>query len=172
MRGGQVQELVSLVDLTPTLLDAAGISIPDVMQGSSILPIINKQETSWAEEVFVQISETNNARAIRTERWKYGVMAPEPSGNDQMGSDVYEEACLYDLHADPYELHNIIGITAFDAVAADMRQRLISRMEQAGEPAPTIVHAAAKRSGQRRVNIADMRVDHSNGPVPRNQIKW
>ena len=37
---GQIRQLVSIVDLPPTLLDAAGLSIPDVMQGRSILPLL------------------------------------------------------------------------------------------------------------------------------------
>src|SRR5690606_35894749 len=37
--GGQIRQLVSLVDLPPTLLDAAGIPVPDSMMGRSILPL-------------------------------------------------------------------------------------------------------------------------------------
>ena len=39
-RGGQLQELVSLIDLPPTLLDAAGLEIPDQMQGRSLMPLL------------------------------------------------------------------------------------------------------------------------------------
>ena len=38
--GGQLQELVSLVDLPPTLLEAAGLEVPAEMQGRSIMPLV------------------------------------------------------------------------------------------------------------------------------------
>ena len=56
--GGQLQQLVSLVDLPPTLLDAAGIPVPEEMQGRSILPLTRGETDGWPEEVFVQISES------------------------------------------------------------------------------------------------------------------
>ena len=73
--GGQIDALVSLVDLPPTLLDAAGLPIPGGMQGRSILGLLQGDPEPWPEEVFVQISESQVAHAIRTRRWKYCVSA-------------------------------------------------------------------------------------------------
>ena len=64
--GGRIAELVSLLDLPPTLLDAAGIPVPEGMQGKSLLPLVQKRTVSWPEEVFVQISESQVGRAVRT----------------------------------------------------------------------------------------------------------
>ncbi len=99
--GGQLSELVSLIDLPPTLLDAAGLPIPDAMEGRSILPLVRRQAAAWPEEVFVQISESQVARAIRTARWKYCVNAPDGVGWRDAGSDHYVEEALYDLHDHP-----------------------------------------------------------------------
>jgi hypothetical protein len=41
----RVKDLVSLTDLAPTFLEAAGIAIPDSMTGRSLLPILKSQET-------------------------------------------------------------------------------------------------------------------------------
>jgi len=41
--GLQSQALVELVDLAPTLLDAAGLDVPGAMMGQSLLPILNGQ---------------------------------------------------------------------------------------------------------------------------------
>ena len=57
--GGQIPELVSLIDLPPTLLDAAGLKVPAEMQGRSILPLVRKQPVDWPGEMFVQISESH-----------------------------------------------------------------------------------------------------------------
>ena len=136
--GGRVNNLVSLIDLPPTLLDAAGIPIPDEMQGHSILPLLNRKKTDWLGEVFIQISESQVGRAVRTHRWKYGVTAPEMDGWNDSSSDHYVESYLYDLLSDPYELSNLIELSSHSEVARVMRERLIRRMVAAGERAPTI----------------------------------
>lgn len=158
--GGQVRELVSLIDLPPTLLDAAGIPVPDHMQGRSVLPLVSKRQPDWPEEVFVQVSESQVARAIRTERYKYGVVAADKDAWHDAGSDVYEEAALYDLHADPYELDNLIEAERYGEVIEDLRARLIARMTEAGEPAPTIV---PHRRESNRVRVPDVAMLRKQG---------
>lgn len=153
--GGQIRELVSLVDLPPTLLDAAGIPIPQTMVGRSILPLIRKEATDWPEEVFIQISESQVGRAVRTRRWKYCVNAPDKNGNRDPGSDRYEDQYLYDLQADPHELTNLIGLESHAEVVAVLRQRLIRHMEAIGEAAPIIDAAPSRPAGQRRVTAAE-----------------
>ena len=55
--GGRVQHLVSLVDLAPTLLDAAELSVPEHMQGHSLMPVLRREPVAWSDDVLVQISE-------------------------------------------------------------------------------------------------------------------
>ncbi|MFX3635875.1 MAG: sulfatase-like hydrolase/transferase [Candidatus Pristimantibacillus sp.] len=153
--GRQVQELVSLIDLPPTLLDAAGIAVPDSMQGRSILPLLKGQDNSWPEEVFIQISETEVGRAVRTKRWKYGVVAKDKNPYTDSCSEVYTEAYLYDLQSDCYEMTNLIGMESHAAVAEIMRTRLIRRMVEAGEQAATILPAESRSGGQRRVSLEE-----------------
>ncbi|NLV90817.1 MAG: sulfatase-like hydrolase/transferase [Firmicutes bacterium] len=155
--GGQVQELVSLVDVPATLLDAAGIPIPEHMHGRSLLPLAKKEADPWPEEIYVQISESQVGRAVRTHRWKYGVVAPDKNGWDDPASLVYEEAYLYDLQADPYELTNLIGLESHQEVAEVMRQRLLCRMTAAGEEVAEILTAPLRTSGQRRVTPDEAR---------------
>ena len=155
--GGQIQELVSLVDLPPTLLDAAGLPIPETMQGHSILPLTKGETAVWPEEAFVQISESQVGRAVRTQRWKYGVDAPDKRGAADAASEHYTEEYLYDLQADAYELTNLIGRESHQEVAAVMRERLIRRMVEAGESAPTVESAPTHPSGQRRVSPEEAR---------------
>lgn len=158
--GGRLRQLVSLIDLPPTLLDAAGLPIPDTMQGHSILPLLRGQQQGWPEEVFIQISEAQIGRAIRTARWKYSVSVPGVGGGSAPGSERYVEEFLYDLEADPHELTNLIDQAAYGAVKADLRTRLIARMVAAGEDEPTIVSATEQPSGQRNPEIAAIRATH------------
>lgn len=158
--GGQRPELISLIDLPPTLLDAAGLEVPEVMQGHSLMPRLRGEKTPWPEEVFVQISESHTGRAIRTNRWKYSVRAPgkEDEHWKDVGptSDTYVEEFLYDLEADPHELTNLIESEAFRPVREKLRARLLTRMEEVGEPVPEIAVAEERRSGQRYPLEAEM----------------
>lgn len=139
--GGRIEELVSLIDVPPTLLDAAGLAVPEEMQGRSLLPLIRHEEEAWPEEVFVQISESQVGRAIRTRRWKYSVVAPDKDGWNDACADYYEEQFLYDLEADPYELNNLVGKKSHEEVARQLQERLKIRMQLAGEAVPVIASA-------------------------------
>jgi arylsulfatase A-like enzyme len=143
-RGAGVRDdLASLVDLAPTLLDAAALPVPERMHGRSLL----HPPDAEPQEVFVQISESQVGRAIRTRRWKYAVTAPQADGWDDASAAEYVEDLLYDLDIDPHELDNLIGRPEFAAVTEELRERLLARMRQAGEAVPVIrtaVEAAAR----------------------------
>ena len=146
--GGQIRNLVSLIDLPPTLLDAAGISVPEAMQGRSLMPLVRRETTDWREDVFIQISEAEVGRALRTKRWKYGVRAPHKDPWHDPGSERYEESYLYDLAADPYELENLIHSQAHATLCDKLKQRLLARMAGAGEAPAKITAAERHKIGQ------------------------
>lgn len=154
MRGGDRRELVSLIDLPPTLLDAAGIALPPEMQGRSLLPRLRpgSSAAAWRDEVFVQISEHQTGRALRTRRWKYCVTVQGPEAADaceHASWPRYTEDALYDLEHDPCELINLAGLAAHERTAARLRARLQARMLEAGEPPPRI-DPAVRRARPRR----------------------
>lgn len=152
--GGRVEQLVSTVDIAPTLLDACGITIPENMQGRSILSLLRgdiRESNEWPAEVFIQISESQVGRAVRTKRWKYGVDASDKDGWTDSRSEHYVEQFLYDLQSDPYELTNLMGMESHREVASVMRQRLLKCMKQVGEKPPSIEPAIARESHERVV---------------------
>ncbi|MEJ2009733.1 MAG: sulfatase-like hydrolase/transferase [Acidobacteriota bacterium] len=148
----KVSELVSMVDVMPTLLEAMGIAIPDSVHGQSFMPLINRTEgrENWKNEAFVQISESMLARALRTGQWTYCIADPSASGGRDPSSMHYQEYQMYNLAADPHQLLNLAGrrdnpkLVHYDGdrplpeVAAHLRERLIARMVEAGEAAPQI----------------------------------
>lgn len=146
--GGRVDHLISLIDLPPTLLDAAGLPVPDEMDGKSLLPLLQDRQAPWQDDVFIQISESGVGRALRTRRWKYSVSAHDADGWRDAGAKEYEEKYLYDLEADPHELHNLVGFRSHQEVARVLRQRLCQRMQEAGEAEPRIIPAPTVESGQ------------------------
>ena len=125
-QGGRIKELISILDLNATILDLAGVSIPDYHDGKSIIPLLSLNKENWTKEIFVQISESQVARAIRTKRWKLCIEDPEADPWNDSSSKNYQEANFYDLESDPYELSNLIGINEFQPVIEDLKSKLIN----------------------------------------------
>lgn len=150
MGGGHVQALFSTPDIAPTLIDAAGLDVPDTMTGQSALPVIRDARNQWRDDVFFQISESEAGRAIRTHRWKYGVTADYD--HDSPDAPSYREAYLYDLDADPYEMVNLIGMKPFATVIDDLRARLLGWIARIEGKTPEIVAAPDQWPRQMRLN--------------------
>lgn len=144
--GVQVRQLTSLLDLTPTLLDAAGLPVPKEMSGRSVLPLLHGKTDGWQDEVFVQISESQVGRALRSSRWKYAVAALDEHVGRVPAADRYVETHLYDLHADPYELSNLVGLESFREVADRLRDRLLRHVQRVERAQPTILAAASQET--------------------------
>ncbi len=141
--GGKiVKDLVSLIDVPPTLLACAGIKKPDVMDGNSLQRLIEGDNAEWPEEISVQISESQVGRAIRTSKWKYAVVAPGKDGRYYFCSDVYEEKFLYNLENDPHEQNNLINEPDYEGTRQNLRGILKRRMKAAGEEEPKILVAS------------------------------
>lgn len=139
--GGEVVETpTSLVDLPPTLLDAADIPVPDTMEGESLLRGSDLEPAT--DDVFIQISESEVGRALRTDRFKYAVYAPDADPATDPAADAYDERYLYDLAADPYEQVNLVGRADHRDVAVRLRERLLDRIATIEGERPAIEPAS------------------------------
>ncbi len=137
--GGAVAEsgikdcLVSLIDLPPTLLHLAGISVPESYSGN-VLPV-NGISAPERDSVFVQISESQVGRAVRTKKWKYSARAIG-SGWHKHSAVHYFDDFLYDLKNDPCEKNNLVNNKNYSEVISEMRTLLSREMVNAGEKKP------------------------------------
>ncbi|QRV17395.1 sulfatase-like hydrolase/transferase (plasmid) [Haloterrigena salifodinae] len=140
--GRNINRVTSTIDLPPTLLDAAGLDIPDEMHGESIMPVVSGDAPNYDSDAFIQISESQVGRAVRTDRWKYAVAAPSPTGwhggSAEKSSEVYIERYLYDLSRDPEEQVNLVGRPDYRNVADELRERLLSYIRTVEEEDPEI----------------------------------
>lgn len=123
--GGRVNELVSLVDIYPTVCDLAGASFErDRCDGESLRPLLDGSAGSWRESVAVEYNGLGNAcqtmRTIRNDRFKYGFT---------FGSS--EE--LYDLEADPHEMVNLASDSAYRKDKREARDQLLHWMHETGD---------------------------------------
>jgi arylsulfatase A-like enzyme len=118
-RGGVRAGFALNVDLAPTILDLAGVPVPDAIQGRSLLPLVANRAVAWRDAVFTEhrwdLDAIPRTEALRTERWKYIRYLDHPE---------YEE--LYDLQRDPREECNLADDEHRDehrAVLRELRQR-------------------------------------------------
>lgn len=139
--GKTVSELVSLIDIPPTILAAGGVDTPQSMHGHPLQAVAAGSAQEWPDDIFLQISESQVGRAVRTSRWKYSVSAPGKDPIQDPASDTYVEEFLYDLNADPHERNNLVADPSLADVRADMAARLKRHMAEAGEKEPVILPA-------------------------------
>ena len=116
-QGGQrVDDFALNLDVAPTLLDLAGVEVPDAMQGRSLLPLIHGASRAWRDEVFTEhlwdFERIPRTEGLRTRDWKYIRYPDHPE---------YEE--LYDLQSDPREERNLAGEAPFAQRLEEFRDR-------------------------------------------------
>ena len=135
----QITQMVGLIDLAPTLLEAVGVAAPQSMKGHNLMPLLQdeKARAGWPNEHLIQISESMTGRAIRTKDWTYCV-AEITGTTNQMAATTYQEYQMYDQRNDPYEQVNLAGRKEFRKQADELRDRLKKLLVAAGEPEPEI----------------------------------
>ena len=160
--GGRIDRPVSLVDLAPTVLDAAGVAAPAAVQGRSLLGLVRRDPAAlaaWPADAYSQIAEASWGRAVRSRRWKYIVHAADPPARanaNPLSFDRYREAELYDLGHDPHELCNLARLDSHTPVREAMRVRLRAWFGRTGEPDAAIdPPERILPGGQRRVSAAE-----------------
>ena len=97
--------LVANLDVAPTLLDAAGVRVPEYMEGGSLLRLLSDEKKNWRETFFYSYFfeppyPTPTSFALITERYK-------------LIETTWRGYELYDLWKDPEEKNNLANDTAF-----------------------------------------------------------
>ncbi len=130
-RGCQVEQLVSSLDITKTILDLASVPALDFMSGESLRPLLEGNTLPWRDELFLENlysgRDTPFQEGIRRGRWKYIRMFDGKV--DYVESDVdfsdrkpaFE--MLFDLAADPAEMNNLASSPAYGEVLELLRNK-------------------------------------------------
>lgn len=127
--GGHSDEMVLNLDVPPTILELAGISIPTEMQGKSLAPFLEgKKVDSWRKDWLYEYYEypgwenVKPCRGIRTERYKLIEFFLPP-----------EEFELYDLQNDPDEKTNLYENPQYKGLAKQLYDRMQELRTQTGD---------------------------------------
>jgi arylsulfatase A-like enzyme len=111
-QGVVCDELVSAYDFMPTLLEYAGLSVPEKnLPGRSFLPLLLGEQKTVQNHVVV-FDEYGPVRMIRSRQWKY--VHRYPYGPNE----------LYDLVNDPRERINLIGDKNQDGIIAALKSEM------------------------------------------------
>ena len=115
--GRTCDALQSLIDLSPTFLEAAGIETPGIMQGVSQLDVWRGRAEKARDEVLVEFRHQPTKVHLRTfinDRYKLTVYRDQPYGE------------LFDLEADPGETHNRWDDPQYAQVKATLFQQWVN----------------------------------------------
>jgi len=120
--GRRVDEIVSLVDLTATLIDIAKVPQITPLDGDSLLPLMLGNTENWKNEAF-------------SEYLAHGVerpMAMLRRGRYKLNYSLGDQPELYDIEEDAKEFHDLSDELEYQPVLEDLKSRLLSHWD-AGE---------------------------------------
>ncbi len=160
--GKKVDEIVANIDFAPTIYELCGIRTDpsEVIDGSSLLPLMNGSATKWRESLFLEITYS---RAVVTRDWKYMAVRFPKSIQEQITAEnnhhfnqegtrfsannpeaklvvryhadtlypaYFDRDQLYDLSRDPYEQVNLAGKDQYQDKLKEMKQLLKDYVEE------------------------------------------
>ena len=114
----KVKEQCLNIDIAPTILNLAGVEIPEYMQGESMVSLLQgKKQKTWRTSILFEYYVDSywpfagpNQIAVRTKDFKLVDAFLE--------NDIDE---LYDLKRDPGEMNNLINNPLYAKIAGDLR---------------------------------------------------
>jgi len=135
VRGGMESDaIVELVDVAPTLLEAAGIDRPTGMQGRSLWSAVTG-EIDINDHRDSAYCEFYNASTQHTDPRAYATMVRT---DDYKLVSVHgrDEGELYDLASDPDEMKNLWYNPAYESKKCELLDELAFRMAETVDPLP------------------------------------
>ena len=138
---GVSRDLCVNVDVAPTLLELAGLPIPEAMQGHSMVPILRgKVPRDWRKSQFYTYWGAPNHYGIRTDRYTFIKI---PGFADE----------LFDRRSDPDQLRNVAANTENKSVVAELEKELQATIRAVGiaaEELPGHEDVSTKRTKRSR----------------------
>ncbi|MHC4442088.1 MAG: sulfatase-like hydrolase/transferase [Planctomycetota bacterium] len=104
------RQIISLVDLMPTLLDLCGLETPASVQGTSLAPVLLGQKETVGENL--AYIETTVNEGVRTRDYTY-----------YCTRRTYDNEHLFDNNKDPYQFKNLVKDPGYRKVLDKLRAR-------------------------------------------------
>lgn len=124
-KGSTIDAPVELRDILPTMLDAAGSTVPADMDGASMLTLVRTDDAPWRRYIDLEhatcYSDRNYWVALTDGHLKYIWFLS--TGDEQ----------LFDLDCDAQETTNLVGNKKYRKQLEDMRQRMVQHLSERGD---------------------------------------
>ena len=141
IKSGKTNSITEHLDIFPTICDLANVSIPAVLQGKSLKPIMidnSKKFKDYAVSQYPRKLKSAEAKnlgyadpklmgySIRTEKYRYTLWMNNNFTSKEPYSDsrVYAKE-LYDYEKDPLEKVNVADDKNYKKIAAEMQEKII-----------------------------------------------
>ncbi|MFC4987902.1 sulfatase family protein [Saliphagus infecundisoli] len=123
-------ELVTNVDIAPTIADYEGLDRPARWQGRSLRGLVSDTTNEWRDHIVVDHGLYTAQRAVRADRWKY-IRTYHPG----MWDGVVPAEQLFDMENDPWEQENVLD--DYSGIAGELRDTMNDWVETHGsDPDP------------------------------------
>ena len=120
--GKRIDEIVSLVDLTATLVDIAGGHSLSQFDGDSLIPLIENKTTDWKDFAFSEYLAHGARRP----------MAMLRKGQFKFNYSLGDQPELYDINADPGEFHNLANESMYQTICQEFETELLAGWDPVG----------------------------------------
>lgn len=123
--------LISQLDILPTMLELAGIDVPESMQGVSFAPLMSNPSQSTRDSLMLSF----NRFAINHDQ--FGAFYPIRCVVDErykLVINLLDTDELYDLENDPYEMFNLIDDPSLGNVRVRLHEMLLEEMDRIRDP--------------------------------------
>lgn len=136
VKAGSVTDAMALnIDFAPTLLDFAGLNVPEDIQGVSLRPVLTgggREPEGWRDAVYYHYYEYPSWHSVKRH---YGIRTKDYK-LIHFYNDV-DEWELYDLRKDPHEMRSVYGDPGYAAVRAGLEAKMSALQQQYGDTDPT-----------------------------------
>lgn len=139
IKPGRIDAIVENIDFGPTILDYAGVKIPEYMDGISVKPILNsgKEPKGWKDKAYYQyyghLSGHYNPGHIAMRTKKYRIILYH--GMDTKGKGKWQTPAaweLYDLEKDPFEMNNVFDDPAYADAVVELKKKFENYRKEIG----------------------------------------
>lgn len=124
-KGQRVKSITANIDMAPTILDLAGMPIPENMDGKSLIPLL-EDPTAKVHDSILLINAWGNAPAqslaVVTDEFKY---IQWPFDHEMNAAEE-----LYHLAKDQYEMTNLVGSPEYQSSLKQMRELYDTSLEK------------------------------------------
>ena len=126
--GTRIDAMIQNIDYAPTFLDAAGLPVPEEMQGMSLLPLMaTEAPAEWRSSIYYHYYEFP---AVHMVARHYGVRTERYKLIHYYQTDEWE---CFDLELDPQEMSSVYGQPEYATIVEELRTELGRLREMYGD---------------------------------------